>query len=81
MGRRIRKDNLVHWVFAAAYIIAAVLTVIPRDAASKECLLGFKALCSFTPTGTAICVAMFTLHVILAKSRRKSAGRPSAAAN
>ena len=65
MSKMIRKDNLVHWVFVAAYFIAAVLTTIPRGAASKECLLGYKALCSFTPIGTAICISVIALHVIL----------------
>ncbi len=71
MGKMNRRDNLVHWVFVAAYSIAAVLTVIPRGTASKECLLGYKALCSFTPIGTAILISMIALHVILAvKSKR-----------
>lgn len=37
-------------------IIAAVKTVIPNAAASKPCLLGYKATCSFTPISTAILV-------------------------
>jgi hypothetical protein len=36
--------------------IAAVKTVIPSSVASKPCLLGYKATCSFTPISTAICV-------------------------
>ena len=37
--------------------LAAVLTVIPAPSASKECMLGYKAFCSFTPVGTLICLA------------------------
>ena len=38
--------------------IAAIKTVIPNAAASKPCLLGFKATCSFTPISTIILVAV-----------------------
>ncbi len=37
--------------------IAAVKTVIPNADASKPCLLGYKAACSFTPISTIILVA------------------------
>lgn len=66
MGNMIRKNNMVHWLFAVAYLLSAVLTTVPREAASKECRLGYKALCSFTPYGTLILIAMLALHVVLA---------------
>jgi hypothetical protein len=34
--------------------IAAVKTAIPNEEASKSCLLGYKAACSFTPISTVI---------------------------
>jgi hypothetical protein len=36
--------------------IAAVKTLIPNAEASKPCLLGYKAACSFAPISTAILV-------------------------
>jgi len=36
--------------------IAAIKTVIPDLNASKACLLGYKATCSFTPLSTAVLV-------------------------
>ncbi len=33
-------------------IIAAIKTAIPNADASKPCLLGYKAACSFTPIST-----------------------------
>jgi hypothetical protein len=36
--------------------IAAAKTVIPNAEASKPCLLGYKAACSFAPISTAILV-------------------------
>lgn len=34
--------------------LAAVKTAIPNAEASKQCLLGYKAACSFTPISTLI---------------------------
>ena len=36
--------------------IAAVKTVIPNEEASKPCLIGYKAACSFTPISTVIVI-------------------------
>lgn len=38
--------------------IGAISTVVPSSVASKECLLGYKAHCSFTPISTLICVVL-----------------------
>jgi len=40
----------------AILAIAAVKTVIPNADASKPCLLGYKAACSFTPISTVILI-------------------------
>ena len=63
----------VHTVFVAVHILSAVLTVIPRAGASKACRLGYKALCSFTPWGTLILLALAGLHLYL---HRRSMVRP-----
>ncbi len=34
--------------------IAALKTAIPAEEASKACLVGYKAFCSFTPVSTLI---------------------------
>ena len=44
--------------------IAAVKTVFPNANASKPCLLGYKAACSFTPISTLILIAA-TIAVFL----------------
>ena len=36
--------------------LAAFKTAIPSTEASKQCLLGYKAFCSFTPISTAILI-------------------------
>ena len=67
MGTTSKGNNLVHWVFVAAYAVSAVLTLLPWERASKACMLGYRALCSFTPISTVICIGMIVLHVVLAR--------------
>jgi hypothetical protein len=47
--------------------IAAVKTVIPNEEASKPCLLGYKAACSFTPISTVILIIAAVGTFIIAK--------------
>lgn len=54
---KIRKSG--YWKLLSMTILftlLAVLTIIPLDSASKDCLLGYKALCSFTPISTLLCL-------------------------
>ena len=55
----------VHLIFIIVYVVLAVLTVIPREAASKVCFLGYKALCTFSPIGTLILPVLGGLHIFL----------------
>jgi hypothetical protein len=62
--------NTLTIVFAFIMVvlsIAAVKTVIPNAQASKACLLGYKAVCSFTPISTAILVAAVVITFLTAK--------------
>jgi len=47
--------------------IAAVKTVIPNEKASKPCLLGYKAACSFAPISTAILIIAAIVTFVVAK--------------
>jgi hypothetical protein len=47
--------------------IAAVKTMIPNEKASKPCLLGYKAACSFTPISTVILIIAAVATFIVAK--------------
>ena len=49
------------------WVICAIKTVIPNADASKACLLGYKAACSFTPVSTAICIIGAVVTFIVAK--------------
>ena len=48
--------------------VAAVKTVIPNDEASKPCMIGYKAACSFTPISTIILVLVAVGIFILARN-------------
>ncbi len=48
--------KIIIYVVIIILSIAAIKTVIPNGNASKPCLLGFKATCSFTPISTIIIV-------------------------
>ncbi|MGD6851075.1 MAG: hypothetical protein ACQCN6_03340 [Candidatus Bathyarchaeia archaeon] len=49
--------KIVIYVIIIILIIAAVKTAVPSEEASKPCLVGYKAACSFTPISTVILVA------------------------
>ena len=59
------KKISTHMIFMGIEFVLAVLTLIPRAAASKACLLGYKSLCSFTPISTLILLAHVGLHIYL----------------
>jgi hypothetical protein len=50
--------KIVIYIAIAIMLIAAVKTALPEAKASKPCLLGYKALCSFTPISTIILAAV-----------------------
>lgn len=52
------------------FAISAVLTLLPYSGASEKCVLGYRALCSFSPVSAVIlAVAAHTTHTL--RKRRK----------
>jgi hypothetical protein len=41
-------------LLALLVALAAVVTLLPRRASLKKCILGYKAVCSFAPISTAL---------------------------
>jgi hypothetical protein len=68
--------KIVLFIFLVAmiggWIYAAVRTAMPSEKASKLCLLGYKAHCSFTPISTIICIiaALITIYPALKVLRK-----------
>ena len=61
------KKSPTHLIFTAVYFGLALVTLIPLASASKTSLLGYKALCSFSPISTIGLVLLAGLHIFLHK--------------
>lgn len=61
------KKIPTHIIFTGVYFVLAIVTLIPMGTASKASLLGYKALCSFSPISTIIFLALGILHIFLYK--------------
>jgi hypothetical protein len=68
------KKTSVHIIFASVELVLALVTLMPRAAASKVSFLGYKALCSFSPISTIGLLALVGLHIFLHK---RAAGKVS----
>ena len=62
-----KKESPVHLIFTVVHFSLAVVTLIPMASASKACLLGYEALCSFTPISTIGLLVLAGLHIYLYK--------------
>jgi hypothetical protein len=70
-GGETMQITALNLVVAAVIIIlsiAAVKTAIPNSQASKPCLLGYKATCSFTPISTAILILVAIITFLVTKN-------------
>lgn len=61
------KKSPTHLVFTVVYLILAVVTLLPLASASKASLLGYKALCSFSPISSGCLILLAGLHLLLYK--------------
>ena len=60
-----KKKISAHMIFMGVELVLAVLTLIPLASASKVSLLGYKALCSFSPISTLLLLAAVGVHYFL----------------
>lgn len=56
-------------VLTILFTLAALSTLIPQSSASKVCLLGYQAHCSFTPISTLICILLAGLGCVIRKRK------------
>ena len=61
------KKSPTHLIFTAVHFSLAVVTLIPLASASKTSLLGYKALCSFSPISTIGLILLAGMHILLHK--------------
>lgn len=67
MGRK-RLRQPWYGIFMALTIIftaLAILTAIPSPNTNKECILGYKAHCPFTPYATIICLVIAGIFCVI----------------
>ena len=69
---RMTNRKIPHPIFAGIEFLLALLTLIPTATASKPCLLGYRAHCSFTPISTAMLLALVGVHIVV---HRRSAAK------
>ena len=72
-----RRDTgyYVLLVLTILFALAALVTFIPVSSASKECFLGYRSHCPFTPVSTLVCLAGAAVTCIIRarRSRTKAA--------
>ena len=61
------KKLSTHLIFTIVHFSLAVITLIPLASASKTSLLGYKALCSFSPISTIGLILLAGMHILLHK--------------
>lgn len=69
MKKIIRSLIILVILFAVigGWVYAAVRTIAPDSSASKVCMLGYKAHCSFTPISTIICIIAAAVTFLITK--------------
>ena len=58
------------YIVIAAWVLAAIKTIIPFPYVSKACLLGYKSGCSFAPISTVILVVAAAITYVVAKRKK-----------
>jgi len=56
-------------ILTVVFILAAVSTVVPQSSVSKECILGYKAHCTFAPISTILCIIVAGLICVVRKKK------------
>lgn len=60
--------SVVGKVLTGVFAVLGIATLIPSEHASKVCMLGYKAICAFSPISTIICFALaYLAYRFLAK--------------
>ena len=61
------KKSPTHLIFSIVHFSLAIVTVIPLASVSKASMLGYKALCSFSPISTIGLILLSFMHILLYK--------------
>ncbi len=60
------------WTLVVAFVVLGICASMPVPEASKPCLFGYDAMCSFSPISTVVCLATSAIFFFVGKrSSRK----------
>lgn len=61
------KKSPTHLIFTIIHFSLSIAVLIPTTSASKASMLGYKALCSFSPISTMILLVFSLMHFLMYK--------------
>ena len=64
-----KKGYGILLVFAIIFTLATISSLVPQASASKPCMLGYYAHCTFTPISTIICLLLAALACVIRKKK------------
>jgi hypothetical protein len=59
-----KKGGSILWL-AILFFVAAIITFLPYKNIDDECMLGYKALCAFTPVSSLVLIAIGVLFLVI----------------
>jgi len=66
-----KKGGAMLWLAIISFI-SGVITFIPYKNIDDECMLGYKALCAFTPVSSLVLFALGALFLVIRNRTKKS---------
>ncbi|MCX6159840.1 MAG: hypothetical protein NTV87_00690 [Ignavibacteriae bacterium] len=54
MPEPINKNRLIFLILSVVSFLSGIITLLPYKDIDDECMLGYKAICAFTPVSTII---------------------------
>ncbi len=64
-----KKGYRLLLILTIVFALAAISTILPILPAGEECMLGYKAHCSFTPVSTLICIVAAAVTCVIRKKK------------
>jgi hypothetical protein len=67
-----KKSGAFLLILAVLLFIGAIVTFLPYKNIDDECMLGYKALCAFTPFSSIVMIAIGILLLIIRNKAKKA---------
>lgn len=64
-----KKGHGFMMILTIIFTLSTISTLIPQPSASKACLLGYHAHCTFTPISTVLSLLLAALFCVIRKKR------------